>query len=244
MKQCSQQSEGGDLPLCSALGDLTWSTASMCGVLSTQKTQTCWSASRGGLQTWPKGWNTSLWGRLRELGLCSLEKRTLWRDLVATCRYLKGGCEKEGGGHLNIVCCDRTRGKGFKLKKGRHKLDIRKMFFIVRVLRHWNSLPREVVDALSLETFEVRLDRALSTLILLYILFIAGGLDQMAFKGPYSSLTCFPQGASPSSMSTCILEVYFWFGHSSISKDSTFFLFQLVRKQDRWETLHPLPRSW
>ena len=47
-------------------------------------------------------------------------------------------------------------------------------------------MPREVVDALSLETLKVRLDRALSNLIYLWVsLFTAGGLDQMAFKGPF-----------------------------------------------------------
>ncbi|KFW69997.1 hypothetical protein AS28_10946, partial [Pygoscelis adeliae] len=54
---------------------------------------------------------------------------------------------------------------GFKLKAGRFKLDIRKKFFTVRVVRHWHRLPREVVDAPSLETFKVRLDGALSNLI-------------------------------------------------------------------------------
>ena len=44
-------------------------------------------------------------------------------------------------------------------------MDIRKKLFTVRVARHWNELPREVVDAPSLETFKVRLDRALSNLI-------------------------------------------------------------------------------
>ena len=33
----------------------------------------------------------------------------------------------------------------------------------MRVLRHWNRLPREAVDAASLKTFKDRLDRALST---------------------------------------------------------------------------------
>ncbi|KFQ96225.1 hypothetical protein Y956_16186, partial [Nipponia nippon] len=54
---------------------------------------------------------------------------------------------------------------GFKLKEGRFRLDIRKKCFTMRVVKHWNGLPREVVDAPSLETFKARLDGALSNLI-------------------------------------------------------------------------------
>ena len=53
----------------------------------------------------------------------------------------------------------------FKLKEGRFKLGIRKKFFAVRVMRHWNRLPREVVAAPSLEVFKARLDGALSNLV-------------------------------------------------------------------------------
>ena len=42
-------------------------------------------------------------------------------------------------------------------------MDIRKKFFTVKVMRHWNTLPREVVNAPFLETFKIRLDRTLST---------------------------------------------------------------------------------
>ena len=53
-------------------------------------------------------------------------------------------------------------------------MDIRKRFFTIRVVRHWNRLPRDVVDAPSLETFKVRLDGALSDLIELWMsLFIS-----------------------------------------------------------------------
>ncbi|KFW65185.1 hypothetical protein AS28_11171, partial [Pygoscelis adeliae] len=54
---------------------------------------------------------------------------------------------------------------GFKLREGRFKLDITKKFFTLRVVKHWHRLPREVVDAPSLETFKVRLDGALSNLL-------------------------------------------------------------------------------
>ncbi|KFQ79621.1 hypothetical protein N335_03532, partial [Phaethon lepturus] len=54
---------------------------------------------------------------------------------------------------------------GFKLRKGKCRLDERKKFFTVRVMKHWNRLPTEVVDAPSLEVFKDRLDEALSNLV-------------------------------------------------------------------------------
>jgi len=72
-------------------------------------------------------------------------------------QYLKENYRKEGDRLFSRGCGDRTRGNGFELKDGRFSLDIRKMSFTVRVLRHWNRLLRVVVDALSLETFKARL---------------------------------------------------------------------------------------
>ncbi|KFR02560.1 hypothetical protein Y956_09692, partial [Nipponia nippon] len=54
---------------------------------------------------------------------------------------------------------------GFKLKEGGFRLDLRKKFFTLRVVRHWHRLPREAVDAPSLEGFKARLGGALSNLV-------------------------------------------------------------------------------
>ena len=92
--------------------------------------------------------------RLRHLELLSLEKRRLWGDLIVDIHDIKGAFKKERDRLFSRVCCDRTRGNGFKLKEEIFSLDIRTGFFIMRAVKHWNRLPREVVGALSLETFK------------------------------------------------------------------------------------------
>ena len=106
--------------------------------------------------------------RLRERGLFSLEKKRVWGDLIAACQYLKGSYRKEGDRLFSRACSDRTRRNDFQLKKGRFRLYIRKKYFTARVMRHWNRLPRDVVDAPSLETFKARLHKALGNLIELW----------------------------------------------------------------------------
>ncbi|KFV74836.1 hypothetical protein N308_06981, partial [Struthio camelus australis] len=54
---------------------------------------------------------------------------------------------------------------GHKLKYKKFHSNIRKSFFTVRVVEHWNRLPKEVAQSLSLEIFETQLDSVLGSLL-------------------------------------------------------------------------------
>jgi len=122
--------------------DPTWNVVSSSVAPNTRRTWSCWSSSRGGSWRWSEGWSSSPmrtgWEALR-----TGEEKALRRHYST----LKETYRKAGEGLFIRACSDRTRGNGFKLEEGIFRLDMRKKFFTVSVMRHWNRLPSEVVDA-------------------------------------------------------------------------------------------------
>ena len=85
--------------------------------------------------------------------------------MFTTLQYLKGDYKQKGNKLFTQIDSNRTRGNDFKLKEGRYRLHVRWTYFTERVVRCWNRLPREAVDAPFLEVFEARWDGVLDNLI-------------------------------------------------------------------------------
>jgi len=98
--------------------------------------------------------------RLRKLGIYSLERRRLRGDLIEVYKVLSGK-ERVNKDKLFILAQDNhgLRGHNQRLFKPRCRTTVRKQFFTNRIINQWKSLPQEVVNATTVNTFKNRLDK-------------------------------------------------------------------------------------
>ena len=104
--------------------------------------------------------------RLANLDLFSLGKRRLRGDLTNVYKDLKGdGRQTDEARLFSVVCSDRTRSNNLKHEHRKFHTNVWKNFVMVRVMEHWNRLPRKVVETPSMEIFKAQLDTYLYNLL-------------------------------------------------------------------------------
>jgi len=97
--------------------------------------------------------------RLKKAGLYTLELRRLWADLCFCYKILRGHVDTPIGQFFVLDTAGQTRGHNWKLKTKTARLDSRLHFFSYRVVRVWNSLSPDTVNASSIFSFKALLRR-------------------------------------------------------------------------------------
>jgi hypothetical protein len=98
--------------------------------------------------------------RLILLGITTLEKRRIRADMLEVFKIMKG-FEGIRGDSFFEIRCSKTRGHSMKLYKERVNKDVLKYSFGNRVVDLWNSLPEEVINSNSINSFKNRLEKHL-----------------------------------------------------------------------------------
>ena len=92
--------------------------------------------------------------RLRKLDLFSLKGRLLRADLIIVWKIFNGKCAISVDDLFKLSPCITTRGHSRKISVPKSKSDLRHRFFAVRVVKEWNSLSAETVEANTLAKFK------------------------------------------------------------------------------------------
>lgn len=95
--------------------------------------------------------------RLQYLGIQSLKTRRIRSDLILVFKMFHDLIDLDIGKFF-VRGYSLTRGHNFKIETTDiPRLELRRNFFTHRVVRLWNSLPGDVVNATSLSSFKQRL---------------------------------------------------------------------------------------
>ncbi|MGH0142807.1 UNVERIFIED_CONTAM: hypothetical protein FKN15_016770 [Acipenser sinensis] len=101
--------------------------------------------------------------RLKELNLFSLELRRLRSDLIQTFKILKGIDNVDPGDFFDLKKETSTKGHKWRLDKGAFRTENRR-HLTQRIVRVWNQLPSNVVEADTLVSLKKLLDEILGSI--------------------------------------------------------------------------------
>ena len=84
-------------------------------------------------------------------------------NLIETYQIMKGLDKIEAGKLFPLSGETRTRGHSLKIRESKFRTELRRNFFIQRVVNLWNSLPSETVEAILLDVFNAKIDKSLNS---------------------------------------------------------------------------------
>ena len=96
--------------------------------------------------------------RLRNIGLFSIKGRLLRLDLIKVWKCFNAETDVGLINVLELATNVGTRGHNFKISIPVCRSELGRRTFGARVVRVWNSLPSQVVEAATVEAFKSRLD--------------------------------------------------------------------------------------
>ena len=98
--------------------------------------------------------------RLRELKLPTLSYRRKRSDIIEVFKIMKGFDKIDMNQFFTLNKREGSRGHTLKLVKPRAISKLRQHSFSNRIINIWNSLPQNVIDAESINSFKNRLEKA------------------------------------------------------------------------------------
>ena len=98
--------------------------------------------------------------RLRELKLPSMEYRRKRGDMIQCFKVMNGLVRLDANELFTPIPTGKTRGHDQGVLLHRASKSVRAKSFSQRTIRSWNSLPKTVIDAPSVNVFKNRLDNA------------------------------------------------------------------------------------
>ncbi len=96
--------------------------------------------------------------RLQALKLPTLQYRRKRGDMITTYKIFHGLIDTDPSKFFKIND-NKTRGHKYKIVLNKCRLDVRKNFYSQRIIKEWNCLPADIVEAKNAITFEKLFDR-------------------------------------------------------------------------------------